>query len=169
MAKSFNKTWTEYVQGKLSWVKVVKPDSLYDRWSVTIHPTAEGLEKIRELQGKGLKNVLKMDENEGNAWVTRFGCPTKRLRKDGTMWTFEPPKVVDADGAPMDGRTIGNGSDGTLKLEVYEHGTPTGGKAIAARLVGIRVDNLVPFNPDKDYSDDEKKEVEGLRAQPPLF
>jgi hypothetical protein len=116
-----------------------------------------------------MKNVLKMDEDEGNAWFTTFRCPTKRLRKDGTMWTFEAPKVVDKEGAPMDGRSIGNGSDGTLKLEVYEHATPGGGKAIAARLVGVRIDNLVPFDPDVDYSDEEKKEVEGLRAQPPLF
>jgi hypothetical protein len=167
LAKSFNKTRTEYVQGKLSWAKVVKPDSMYDCWTVTIHPTPESLELIRDWQAEGMKNVLKKDEDGG--YFTKFRCPTKRLRKDGTMWTFEAPKVVDADGAPMDGRVIGNGTDGTLKLEVYEHGTPGGGKAIAARLVGVRVDNLVPFNPDEDYTDEEKKEVEGLRAQPPLF
>lgn len=169
MAKTFNKTRTEYVQGKLKFVRVVQPDVMYDCWSTKIYPTAESLEKIRMWQGQGMKNVLKMDEEEGNAWITTFRCPTKRLRKDGTMWTFEAPQVVDKDGAPMDGRLIGDGSDGTLKLEVYEHGTPGGGKAIAARLVGLRVDVLVPFNPDSDYTDKEKKEVEGLRAQPPLF
>jgi hypothetical protein len=165
MAK-FNKSRTEYVQGKLSWVKVVRPDTMYDCWSVTIHPTPDSLERIRDMQAEGLKNVMKKDED---GYFTKFRCPTKRLRKDGTMWTFEPPKVVDKDGAPMDGNTIGNGSDGTLKLEVYQHGTPGGGTAIAARLIGVKIDNLVPFNPDEDYSDEEKKEVEGLRAQPPLF
>lgn len=162
----FNKTRIEYVQGKLSWIKVVAPDQMYDCWSITLHPTPESLEKIRDMQAEGLKNVMKKDDD---GYFTKFRCPTKRLRKDGTMWTFEPPKVVDKDGAPMDGNVIGNGSDGTVKLEVYQHGTPGGGQAIAARLIGLRIDNLVPFNPDSDYTDEEKKEVEGLRAQPPLF
>lgn len=162
----FNKTRMEYVQGKLSWIRIVQPDTMYDCWAVTIHPTPESLERIRDMQAEGLKNVIKKDDD---GYHTKFRCPTKRLRKDGTMWTFAPPTVVDKDGIPMDGNIIGNGSDGTLKLEVYQHPTPGGGQAIAARLVGVRVDNLIPFSPDTDYTDDEKKEVEGLRAQPPLF
>src|ERR1700753_3499829 len=123
------KTRTEYVQGKLSWVKVVKPDLTYNCWTATIHPTPDSLEKIREWQSEGLKNQIKKDDD---GWYTKFRCQVSRERKDGTIWTFEAPKVVDKDGRPMDGNTIGNGSDGTIKLEVYEHGTPGGGKAIAA-------------------------------------
>lgn len=165
MAK-FNQTRTEYVQGKLSWVKIVVPDTMYDCWSLTLHPTPDSLEKIRDMQAEGLKNVIKKDDD---GYYTKFRCPTKRLRKDGTMWTFEAPKVVDKDGVPMDGNIIGNGSDGTVKLEVYQHKTPGGGQAIAARLTGLRVDNLVPFNPDSDYTEEQKKELDGLRGQAPLF
>lgn len=163
MAKFTKKTRFEYVSGKLSWVRVVKPDSQYNNWVTTIHPTTDSLEKIRGWQGEGMKNVLKKDED---GYFTKFRCPTHRLRKDGTMWTFEAPKVVDKDGRPMDGSIIGNGSDGTLKLEIYEHGTPGGGKAIAARLVGVRVDNLVPFDVEEDYTDEEAKQVSGLKEQP---
>lgn len=139
---------------------------MYNCWTVTIHPIPDSLEKIREWQGEGMKNQIKKDDD---GWYTKFRCQVSRERKDGTIWTFEAPKVVDKDGRPMDGNTIGNGSDGTVKLEVYEHGTPGGGKAIAARLIGLRIDNLVPFNPDSDYTEEEKAEVQGLRDQPPLF
>lgn len=162
----FKKARFEYVQGKLSWVRVVRPDVQYDCWVATIHPTPESLDKIRDWQSEGMKNVLKKDED---GYFTKFRCPVSRQRKDGTTWTFTAPVVVDADGRPMDGSIIGDGSDGTLKLEVYEHGTPGGGKAIAARLVGVKVESLVPFNPDKDFSDDEAAAVAGLREQPPLF
>lgn len=167
MAERFlKKTRTEYVQGKLSWVRVVKPDLTYNCWTVNLHPTAESLEKIREWQSQGLKNQIKKDDD---GWYTKFRCNVSRERKDGTIWTFEPPKVVDKDGRPMDGSIIGNGSDGTVKLEVYEHGTPGGGKAIAARLVGLRVDNLIPFNPDEDYTEKEAADVKELREQKELF
>ena len=166
MAEKFTKkTRFEYVQGKLSWVRVVKPDTTFNKWTVNIHPTQAGLELIREWQGEGMKNVLKKDDD---GYYTRFGCPCNRMRKDGTMWTFEAPTVVDKDGYPMDGSAIGNGSDGTLKLEVYEHGTPGGGKAIAARLVGVRVDNLVPFS-EEDFTDKEAILAAGLKEQPSLF
>ncbi len=166
MAKKFQKSRFEFIQGKFSWAKVGRPDLEYNNWVITVHPTPDSLEKIREMQGEGLKNVLKKDED---GYFTRFRCPVSRPRKDGTIWTFEPPKVVDADGKPLDGNLIGNGSDGTLKLEVYSHGTPGGGSAIAARLVGVRVESLVEFNPEKDYTEEEKKEIDDLRKAPPLF
>lgn len=156
----------EFVQGKLSLCSLGNPDMEFNNWVTTIHPTPDSLEKIRELQGEGLKNVLKKDED---GYFTRFRCPVSRIRKDGTVWTFEAPKVVDLEGRPMDGNLIGDGTDATLKLEVYGHGTPGGGKAIAARLVGVRVESLVPFNPETDYTEEEKKDIADLRAQPPLF
>lgn len=167
MAERFlKKTRFEFVSGKLSWVRVVKPDLTYNCWTVTLHPDATSLEKIREWQGEGLKNQIKKDED---GWYVKFRCNVSRERKDGTIWTFEPPKVVDKDGRPFDGTTIGNGSDGTVKLEVYEHGTPGGGRAIAARLVGVKVDNLVPFNPESDYTEQEAEATKDLRSQPEVW
>ena len=82
-----------------------------------------------------------------------------------------PPEIVNADGSPLEGVAIGNGSDATMKLEVYSHGTPGGGRAKAARWAALRIDNLIPFNRDTDYPDQDRKAVsEGLREQPaPLF
>jgi hypothetical protein len=139
---------------------------MYNSWTATIHPTPESLDKIRDWQSEGMKNVLKKDED---GYYTKFRCPVSRSRKDGTVWAFKQPDCIDADGRPMDGSIVGNGSDGTLKLEVYTHGTPGGGTAIAARLVGLRVDNLVEFNPETDFDDEEKAATKELAAQAPLF
>lgn len=167
MAERFlKKTRFEYVSGKLSWVRVVKPDLTYNCWTVTLHPDAASLEKIREWQSEGLKNQVKKDDD---GWYVKFRCNVSRERKDGSIWTFEAPRVVDKDGRPMDGSIIGNGSDGTIKLEVYEHPTPGGGKAIAARLVGVKVDSLVKFDPEADYTESEAKETEELRKQPEVL
>lgn len=165
MPKFTKKTRYEFVSGKLSWVRLVRPDTAFEpAWTVTLHPTAESLEKIRDLQAEGLKNVIKKDED---GYYTRFKCLVARSRKDGTVWTFEPPAVVDKEGRPMDGSLVGDGSDGTLKLEVYEFKAPGAAKGgIAARLVGVRVENLVPIAPEDAFNAEETKD---LREQPPLF
>jgi hypothetical protein len=153
----------EFVQGKLSDCYLVRPHMQFGKWIVILHPTPDSLEKIRDWQGRGMKNVLKKDED---GYYTRFGCPVQRERKNGTMWAFEAPVVVDKDNRPMDGSIVGNGSDGTLKLEVYEHGTPGGGKAIAARLVGVRIENLVKIDAEEAPGADGYKD---LRETKPLF
>lgn len=167
MAKFAKKTRFEYIQGKLGeHSKIGSPDTEYQCWMANIYPTKDSLELIREMQSDGLKNVLKKEED---GYFTRFRCPTHRERRDGTIWTFEPPIVVDMQNKPMDGNRVGAGSDVTLKLEVYSHPTPTGGTAIAARLVGVRVENLIEFDPDRDFSDAEKAQIHGLKDVTPLF
>jgi hypothetical protein len=150
-----------YVQGKGSWIKAIQPNQ-WDKWSMTLHPTQESLEKLRELQGKGMKNTIKKDDD---GWFINFSRPVSRIIK-GKIQTMAPPVVMDKDNKPLEGTKIGNGSDVTVKLEVYEHSTPGGGKAIAARWESVRIDNLIPFNPDTDYPDDMKEQASGLKDQP---
>lgn len=154
---------TVYIQGKVSWVKYVTPDPMYNKWSVQIHPNAEGVEKIRELQTEGVKNQFKKDED---GYYINFSRPTDRKIK-GKVVGMTPPVVLNSDGVPMDGVAIGNGSDATLKLEIYSHPTPSGTKAKAARWAGLKIDNLIPFNKDTDFPDPAQKEqAEGLDEQP---
>lgn len=162
MIRPNKRTRTEFVSGILAWARVVKPDTQFNCWSVRLYPNAESLDKIRKWQTEGLKNVIRNDQ-DGD--YVRFKCDVSRQRRDGSIWTFEAPKVVDAEGRPMDGSIIGNGSSGTIKLEVYEHNTPGGGKAIAARLIGIKIDALVPFNPDFDDAKGDLTDKE-LMKQP---
>lgn len=152
-----------YIQGKVSWVKYVTPDPTYNKWACTIHPNAEGIEIIRELQTQGVKNQFKKDED---GYYINFSRPTERKIK-GKIIGMTAPVVLNSDGTPMDGVAIGNGSDGTMKLEVYTHPTPTGGKAKAARWAALKIDNLIPFNKDTDFPDPAQKEqAAGLEEQP---
>lgn len=132
------------LEGALSWVKVdpSNPEPPFGneksgKWSVVLHPTKEGIETVRDLQAEGLKNVVKKDEN---GYYVKFSRPVARFNKDGVKTKeFDPPKLT---GATV--KEIGNGSLATIKLEVYEHPTPAGGKAKAARLYSVDITRLTP-------------------------
>lgn len=152
-----------FLKGKLKWCQTTKPDQ-FGNWKATIYPDTESLEKIRDLQAKGLKNVLGKDE-EG--YHITFRRPqNKKVR--GELRAYTAPIVLRADGSVC-ADLVGNGSDGYIKLEVYDYKNPTTGKMLkAARLVSIRVDNLVPYMKDSLPRYDADK-VEGLDTQAPMF
>ncbi len=164
---NYDKTKRLSVKGKCKWAHVTRLNR-FEEWSLELWPTPEDLEVIRELQSRGLKNTMRKDEDGYNIRFKRSPKRDIRLRT-GEVKTliFSPPTVAMSDGSPLpSGVSIGNGSDVTVILEVYTHGTPGGGKAVAARLEGVRVDNLVPFNPDSDYDVETKAKVDELRDQP---
>lgn len=150
-----------YIQGKVSWFRHKTPNK-WNKWATQIHPDAKGLELIRDLQAQGVKNTLKKD---ADGYFANFSRPVSKETATGKVFTFQPPAVFDRDGKPYDGN-VGNGSDVTLKIEVYEHGTPGGGKAKAVRWESARIDNLVEFNPDKDLNAEEREAHSGLKDQP---
>jgi hypothetical protein len=147
----------------------------WGKWKHVLYLDPESLEKVRELQAQGVKNVLKKDE-EG--YYTTFSRPGQKVYK-GIVKGLAPPEILDgslpkmADGSypPMRPDVmVGNGSDITTVLEVYEHGTPGGGKAKAARWLSSIVFNLVPFVPTKDYDEEQKRAVKPLAdVKEPLF
>lgn len=161
-----------YVKGKVSWVKYVTPDQMYNKWSVTLHPDEESIKAIQSLQmDRGIKNQFKKDED---GYYIQFSRPIERKgkSKDGRTISIpmSPPVVLDEKGQPMENVPIGNGSDATIKLEIYSHPTPSGGRAHAARWAAMKLDNLIPFNKDTDFPNAEMKEqAEGLDGQQPLF
>ena len=150
------------VYGKIKYIHAVNFNK-YNKWSVTFYPDNKSLEIIRDLQAQGLKNVMKKDDD---GYFIQFSRePTKLMR--GKVVAFAAPKVVDKDGKIFDGSKIGWGSDCTIRLEVYQHGTPNGGKAKAARWDSVRVDNLIEFTPDKsDWSEEDKENVKSLTSAP---
>lgn len=163
----FSKTVHTSVKGKCKWAHVTRLNR-YDAWSIELWPIPEDLERIREYQAQGLKNTMRKDDEGYNIRFKRDPEKTITLRTGEIKHLrFEPPSVAMADGSPLpQGVSIGNGSDVTVLLEVYTHGTPGGGSAVAARLEGVRVDNLVPFNPGTDYTEEEKIKVDALTSQP---
>lgn len=151
-----------YWQGKAKWVRAVTPDLTYNKWNFVLYPDEKHLEEIRELQSKGVKNVLGKDDD---GWKINISRPTQRVWK-GKVIAFAPPRVVDATGMPLDGVAIGNGSDVTAEIEVYQHGTPSGKKAHAIRWESLRVDNLIPFEVKKDYPEPIASQVQDLVDKP---
>lgn len=156
-----NKTEFVYLQGKVSWFRADSPNK-YNKYSTQLHPDDKSLEIIRDLQSQGLKNMLKKDED---GYFFNVSRPVTKEFLSGKIISFTPVEVFDKEGVPYNG-PVGNGSDATLKLEVYEHNTPGGGKAKAARWVSARIDNLVPFNPGTDLTLDQIEAAKGLGEQP---
>lgn len=163
----YSKTDYMYVKGKTKWFRHVTPNE-WEKWSHVLYMDQESLEKIRELQGKGLKNLIKKDED---GWYTTFSRPSKLKTKRGIEVALTPPEVIDSDGRPLQpGIMVGNGSDVTTKLECYQHSTPGGGKAVAARWMSSRIDNLIPYEKDRDRSIEEERKLRGLEDVPrPMF
>lgn len=171
------KTDYVYLKGKVKWFRASKPDD-WGNWKTDLYLVPESLEKVRELQTassgvSGIKNTLKKDE-EGY-FITLRRPTAKTIR--GKLVGFTPPEVLDGtktlpDGTnpPLGEVAVGNGSDVTIKLSVYQHGTPGGGKAKACRWEAARIDNLVPYEGKSDFTEGEKEQIEGLSEQPaPLF
>lgn len=149
------------LQGKLKYIHAVTFNK-YNKWSVTFYPIPKSLDIIRDLQAEGLKNVIKKDDD---GYFIQFSRePTKLMR--GKVVAFAAPKVIDKEGLPFDGSKIGRGSDATIRLEVYQHGTPSGGKAKAARWDSIRIDTLVPFEPMRDMPMEEAEAIADLAKSP---
>jgi hypothetical protein len=155
MAKEF-----VYLQGKCNYAKFVTPDNKYQRWGLDLYFTEESLAKFKALK---LKTHLKMSDDGFFAKISR---PVSKLIR-GELVAFLPPKIYDKEGMPMEGVLIGNGSDVTVKCEVYRY-TPPGSKIKenAIRLESVRVDNLIPYEPKKDFTKEDKEATAGLLEQP---
>lgn len=132
------------LKGEFHWVKNVdaekSPFTLKGEpekwaWKTMFIPEQESLMKIMDLQSMGVKNKLsKLEDRPG--YSVNFSRPT-RVGKQGKE--LSPPKVYQADGTTLfDGR-VENGSKGEITLELYEHKTPNGGKAHAARWLSATI------------------------------
>lgn len=141
------------IHGKVKYIHAVSL-SKYGDWSIVIYPDEKSLEVIRDLQGQGLKNILKKSED---GYYVQFRRETQKLIK-GQMVAFAAPRVVDKNG-PMDGHKVGWGSDVTVRLELRWVTPPNSTKQVpAARWDSLRVDNLVEYDPDKTLLSDVDKE-----------
>lgn len=163
-----------YLSGKVKWARVHKPDTAFGntKWSILLYPDTASLDKIRELQAQGLKNVLKKDEDGYNMTFSR---PTEKTFR-GVKTALTPPEILDAS-KPLPGggyaplkEEVGNGSDVTVKLAYYDYPVPAspGKRGVAVRFESLRVDNLIPFQKTADFPEERRKLVEGLVDQPPM-
>lgn len=154
-----------FLKGKFKYMHHLRPNPRYpDKWNTLFFPDDESIDKIKELKKAGVQNRLKMDE-KGDGWCINFSRPIE-VNWGGKKQGMVPPKVIFTDGSPVDVR-VGDGSDGILHLEIYQHKTdrPNEFKK-AARWTGARIDNFIPFNAETDYSEAEKAELKTLTEEP---
>jgi hypothetical protein len=163
----------KYLQGKVSWVKHLKPDEKFGKWSVKFYPDPKSLEVIREMMTTsngvtGIKNVLGKDDDGYHMSFSRAIRKEYKDKQGGVrVHNFEPPRVMKADGSPWpSSEAIGNGSDATIKLEYYTYPQPTGGKGSAVRWEALRIDNAIPYDVRKDLTEEEFEKYGELAEQP---
>lgn len=148
----------ELLKGKLSWHNLALANA-EGEWKLTLYPDEESLTKINSMKEEGLMNSLRKDDEGYNMTFKRV--LKKKIK--GTEITFTAPVVVSKEGQPLDGHGIGHGSDVTIKLQVYKFNKPgASGKAIAARLEAVKVENLVPFKPRTEFTTEQAFQLKGL-------
>lgn len=153
-----------FLQGKVKWVHTKRLNK-FGKWTATLYPTPESLTIIRELIEEGIKNNLKKDDD---GYYIAFSRPPEKMDKQGRRFPLSPVEIIDSDGRAFDG-WIGNGSDCTLKIETYGGKSPIGTQYKAARLAGIKVENLVPYEPDSMSTDERAADTAAqLKTQPPM-
>src|ERR1700685_2141305 len=123
------------VNGKSRWTFTRKLDQ-NGEWSMNLYPDPAGLEIINQLIKDGIKNQLKKDDD---GYYIRFRRHPQKQGKDGRVIQFDPPETLNAEGTICTD-IIGDGSDVSVRLEVYGGKNPFGsGTYKAARLGGVKV------------------------------
>lgn len=147
-----------YLQGKAKWVNIFRPDK-FGSWSLQLYMTPESIEKFKTM---GLRTELKKDED---GYYAKFKCDVQKEIR-GKKIAFPRPMVVDLEGKPTEVH-IGNGSDITIKLDHYNYRSPKGETGWAARLSGVRIDNLVEYERERDASEEDNAQLANIQSQPP--
>lgn len=135
----------------------------FGKWVQGIYPDQASLQKIHTLIEQGIKNELKKDD-DNQYWIA-FSRPPDKQDRTGRKFSLNPPLVVDKDGRTFSG-DIGPDSDIAVRLEVYGGKTPIGTPYKAARLGGVKVYNLVPYEPEQSGDRFEQKAAKTLNSQP---
>lgn len=121
-----------YLTGKAKWCKHTKPDPKYNNYSVDLYMDEKSFVKFAESGAQ-----LTIRDGEEGRYVTIKRPHTKLIK--GKAETMGPPETLDNNNDPFKGN-IGNGSDVTIKLSVYDTA-----KGKGTRWDAIRVDNLVEY------------------------
>lgn len=121
-----------HLSGKAKWAKVYKPDDKYQNWTIQVYMDKDSLKTYQE---SGMSMAIKKDED--GQYVT-FRRPMAKLIKNELV-KFNPPRVLDSNNQPFD-KNIGNGSDVTVKVIVYDTI-----KGPGHRLEAVRVDKWVEY------------------------
>lgn len=133
-----------FISGKAYWVKLSpgQEDPKYKRWGLDLYlddaqaKVFKDWEAESTLRDETTKFYVK--ESERPYWIKLYRS-TVKLIKDKLV-KFDPPALLGPDNKPWTGGVIGNGSEVTCKVAVYDTA-----KGKGCRLEAVRVDVHVPY------------------------
>jgi len=132
---------TYYMTGVAYWAKVHKPDEKFNKFTLDFYPDDKSW-KVYKATGLQLKER----ESEHGTYI-KLGVAAARLTKTGEV-KKATVTVLDEDNNPTK-EDIGNGSEVTVKIEVFDTA-----KGPGHRLIAVRADKLVAYKDVKKVSDD---------------
>jgi len=120
-------------------------------WSLSLLPDPASVNIIKKHMPS---KKLKVNKDDGTVSVTlRRNVDKPWKLKPGEDPEFTPPVIIDKDGNEWNDRgIIGNGSEVTVKLEVYQ--TPNGE---GSRIESVRVDDWVKYGVEDGPEPDEDR------------
>ena len=126
-----------YFTGKAKWAKTKEPDKAFgsSEYKITLYVDKKTKKDIIEA---GVQ-VTPKEDDEGIYF--QFRRPESKLWPNGDLTDFGPPDIYSEDGKTKFDGYIGNGSDVTVKVSVYDTR-----KGKGHRLEAIRIDTLVPYD-----------------------
>jgi hypothetical protein len=137
MASTFH-----FFDGEARWARVRSPNQ-FGNYSVDLIVDKETKKAIK---ATGMKGNAKDTPDTDEPFFT-FRRKAELKKRNGEVVDMGPPEVKLKDGSDFEG-LIGNGSKVTVKVEIYDYDSPEFGKGKGCRLVGIRVNELVEYNPE---------------------
>lgn len=120
-----------YFKGKCNWAKLFKPDEKYDFYGLDFYP-----DDVEAFQKTGTRLSPHKTE-DGDVFFKIKRRPTTMIK--GELVDLGKPKVFDKENQPLE-KLVGNGSEVTVKIAVYDSA-----KGKGTRLESVRVENLVEY------------------------
>lgn len=136
-----------YLSGKAKWARLFTPDDKYKNYKIDLALDDTSKQTFVE---SGM--TMQAKQQDDGTYIT-FRRPEAKLIKNELV-KFDPPTVTDASGNKVES-LVGNGSDVTIKVVVYDTV-----KGKGHRLEAVRVDNLIPYE-KANTATDPADEVRG--------
>lgn len=157
-----------FLRGKSHYFMLLgRGDVKYSTWCTGLYLDEDSYNTFMDMKKDtdttvGIMNEVKISED---GYLIQLKRPWSRTYKGETV-AFTAPTVLDSKGIPWNSdRNVGNGSDITVKCEYYSFKPPFQKKrGSAIRLVSAMINDLVPYEPNRDLTEDQAAETKGLVA-----
>ena len=131
---------------ELNWAKLSKP--ITNQFGATQYEMQIATTDKAHADKISADTGLSFKEKDG-----KFVLNLKRKAKDSKGADMTPVRVVDANKAPVDGGSIGNGSKGNVIVWQYEYDFG-GRKGVGSSLTAVQVMELVKYERTSDVDFD---------------